>query len=241
MRGIFFLLILLLISCSQSYNKAPVVELRWRPVNSNQFIHHVKRGETLYAIAFRYDRDVKRLADYNHLRPPYSLRVGQVIRLYSSPRHSTYYVKSRKVHRLPIAKQPVIVSAKHRAKPVVKSYGTWIWPLKGTVVTHFNPEQGKKGIDIAGNKGEKVHAAAAGTVAYSGSGLSGYGNLIIIKHDKQYLTAYSNNLRNLVKEGQQIKAGQIIAEIGIVDRKFWGVHFEIRLAGQPINPLNYLH
>ncbi|MDP1603334.1 MAG: peptidoglycan DD-metalloendopeptidase family protein [Legionella sp.] len=107
-------------------------------------------------------------------------------------------------------------------------------------MANFFPEQGKKGIDIAGKKGDIVRAASGGMVAYSGNGLSGYGNLIIIKHDGQFLTAYGNNLRNRVREGQKVKAGQIIAEMGIVDRKFWGVHFEIRKAGQPVNPMSYL-
>ena len=108
------------------------------------------------------------------------------------------------------------------------------------MVATFVPQQGKKGIDIAGSKGQKIQAAAGGVVAYAGSGLSGYGNLIIIKHNNQYLTAYGNKLRNLVKEGQHIRAGQTIAEMGVVDRRYWGVHFEIRKAGIPVNPLSYL-
>lgn len=112
--------------------------------------------------------------------------------------------------------------------------------MNGRVATRFIPQQGKKGIDIAGRKGEKIRAASSGVVAYAGNGLSGYGNLIIVKHNNQFLTAYGNNLRNLVKEGQKVKAGQIIAEMGVIDRRFWGVHFEIRRAGRPVNPLNYL-
>jgi lipoprotein NlpD len=116
----------------------------------------------------------------------------------------------------------------------------WLWPAEGRVATSFVPQQGKKGIDIAGHKGQKIRAAGDGTVAYAGNGLSGYGNLIIIKHDNQYLTAYGNNLRNLVKEGQRIHYGQTIADMGIVDRRFWGVHFEMRRAGKPVNPMDYL-
>ena len=119
-------------------------------------------------------------------------------------------------------------------------YQSWLWPVNGRVATQFIPQQGKKGIDIAGMKGEKIRASSGGVVAYAGSGLSGYGNLIIIKHNNQFLTAYGNNLRNMVHEGQQVKAGQVIAEMGVVDRRFWGVHFEIRRAGKPVNPLNYL-
>ena len=108
------------------------------------------------------------------------------------------------------------------------------------MVTGFIPAQGKKGINIACRKEDKVRAASSGVVAYAGSGLAGYGNLIIIKHNNEYLTAYGNNARNLVSEGQRVNSGQIIAVAGMVDHKYWGVHFEIRKAGKPVNPLIYL-
>ena len=120
------------------------------------------------------------------------------------------------------------------------SLSGWLWPVRGRVVTSFIPDQGKKGINIASKKGEKVHAASGGIVAYAGSGLSGYGNLIIIKHNNEYLTAYGNNVRNIVAEGQHVKTGQVIAEVGVMDHQYWGVHFEIRKRGIPVNPLNYL-
>lgn len=126
------------------------------------------------------------------------------------------------------------------ANRFARSPSGWLWPVSGRVVTSFVPEQGKKGINIASRKGEKVIAAAAGVVAYAGSGLAGYGNLIIIKHNYGYLTAYGNNSKIMVSEGQHVKAGQIIAEVGVVDRKYTGVHFEIRKSGIPVNPLNYL-
>jgi lipoprotein NlpD len=86
-----------------------------------------------------------------------------------------------------------------------------------------------------------ILAAASGVVAYAGHGLAGYGNLIIIKHDAQRLTAYGYNLRNVVHEGQHVLAGQKIAEMGAVDRRFWRLHFEVREAGRPVNPLRYVH
>ena len=85
-----------------------------------------------------------------------------------------------------------------------------------------------------------MHASSSGVVAYAGSGLAGYGNLIIIKHNNEFLTAYGNNARNLVREGQRVSSGQIIAEAGVIERKYYGVHFEIRKRGVPVNPLNYL-
>jgi lipoprotein NlpD len=116
----------------------------------------------------------------------------------------------------------------------------WIWPVSGRVAATFIPTQGKKGINSACKKGEKVHASSSGVVAYAGSGLAGYGNLIIIKHNNEFLTAYGNSARNLVKEGARVKAGQIIAEAGVIDHQYIGIHFEIRKAGKPVNPLNYL-
>ena len=121
-----------------------------------------------------------------------------------------------------------------------RSASGWSWPVNGHVVTTFIPDQGKKGINIACKKGEKIHAAAGGVVAYAGSGLAGYGNLIIIKHNNEYLTAYGNSARNLVSEGQKVRPGQVIAEVGVVEHKYLGVHFEIRKAGKPVNPLIYL-
>ena len=233
--------LLALCSCGSREGLAPVVELKWRAVNNHAKQHEVQRGETLYAIAFHYDQDYRQLAMANYLRSPYTLRVGQIIRLQAATipekksvtphyNHPTKYTPP--VWRPTIKHTPPEQSQQH--------YIGWSWPIRGKVVARYSPQLGKKGIDIAGSKGEKIRAASGGVVAYAGSGLSGYGNLIIIKHDNQYLTAYGNNLRNLVKEGQRIQTGQAIAEIGVVDRRYWGVHFEIRKAGQPVNPLNYL-
>jgi len=232
----------LVTACSERSDLAPVVELKWKPQSGYATTHKVQRGETLYAIAFRYDKDFRQLASYNNLRSPYDLRVGQLIQLqYPINKNQNWRFRhqgSVVQKTLPLRRaQPVNPQYSiHYAKPS----GTWLWPAKGKIVANFIPQQGKKGIDIAGSKGETVRAASAGIVAYSGNGLSGYGNLIIIKHDGQFLTAYGNNLRNRVVEGERVKAGQIIAEMGIIDRKFWGVHFEIRRAGQPVNPLGYL-
>ncbi len=232
-------LIIILAGCGARNELAPVSELKWQPFSKYQKNHTVRRGETLYAIAFRYDTDFRTLARINRVRPPYALRVGQVLSLQgiqrrSSPARAAY---SRGYSRpAPRVKQRVIYSPIRN----IRSSSGWMWPVTGRVVTTFIPHQGKKGINIACKKGEKVHAAAGGVVAYAGSGLAGYGNLIIIKHNNEYLTAYGNNARNLVSEGQRVKVGQLIAEAGVIDRKYWGVHFEIRKRGIPVNPLNYL-
>lgn len=228
-------LMLGLTACFEREGLAPVSELNWRSANTNARKHVVMRGETLYAIAFRYDTDYRDLALINNLQTPYLLRVGQVIQLQPSVPRYTRPQRHNPITPRYTRPQP------YRPAPVAWRYsGHWLWPAHGRVVANFVPQQGKKGLDIAGRKGDKIYAAANGHVAYAGSGLAGYGNLIIIKHDNQFLTAYGNNTRNLVKEGQLVKAGQVIAEMGVVDRRFWGVHFEIRQAGKPVNPLNYL-
>ena len=239
------LIVILLAGCEQRTDLAPVVESKWRQQGHHQSRHIVSRGETLFAVAFRYDTDFRRLAAYNHIRSPYSIRVGQVLNLPHSGyirSHALPYKSSasRSIARHPSVKTPYKPQS-HKVWPVsFKRYGSWMWPAKGHIAANFVPQEGKKGIDIAGRKGEQIRASAKGVVAYAGNGLSGYGNLIIIKHEGQFLTAYGNNLHNRVKEGQFVKAGQVIADMGVIDRKYWGVHFEIRKSGQPVNPMNYL-
>ncbi|KTC65174.1 lipoprotein NlpD (plasmid) [Legionella adelaidensis] len=225
-------------SCSEREDLAPVEELtHWKAVGLNHKTHRVSAGETLFAIAFRYDQDYHQLAALNNISPPYTVRVGQVIRLRPA---ATYVPPRYKPTPQRNYSRPRFTPKYNYPETSFKGNGRWMWPAQGRVVSNFYPAQGKKGIDIAGQKGDKIRSSASGIVAYAGNGIAGYGNLIIIKHDNRYLTAYGNNARLLVKEGQKIKAGQIIAEMGIVDRKYWGVHFEIRNAGQPVNPLNYL-
>lgn len=242
-KSCLLILIALLASCTRQ-NLAPVVELKWRPPNPYSSIHKVMRGETLYAIAFRYDLDYRQLAELNHLHSPYALRVGQVLKVKPGRNDS---LKNNRL--LTPSRSPIPYSFAHRRSHSIpaKNWSAasmrgqkWLWPIDGRVTARFAPQQGKKGIDIAGRKAERIRAAASGVIAYSGSGLAGYGNLIIIKHNEQYLTAYGNNSKNIVKEGQKVKAGQIIAEIGVIDRHYWGVHFEIRKDGKPVNPLDYL-
>lgn len=117
----------------------------------------------------------------------------------------------------------------------------WHWPVKGKIVSRFSTlEHGNKGVDIAGQDGSRINAAADGLVVYAGSALRGYGNLIIIKHNDDYLSAYAHNKRILVAERQQIKAGQQIAEMGSTDATDSRLHFEIRFRGKSVDPLRYL-
>ncbi|NMF90527.1 peptidoglycan DD-metalloendopeptidase family protein [Aromatoleum petrolei] len=116
---------------------------------------------------------------------------------------------------------------------------SWLWPASGQVIETFD-ESTNKGVDIAGKAGDPVVASAGGKVVYSGSGLRGYGKLVIIKHDANYLTAYAHNQQLLVKEGDSVSKGQKIAELGSTDTDRPKVHFEIRKQGRPVDPLKYL-
>ena len=118
--------------------------------------------------------------------------------------------------------------------------GRWEWPTRGKVVRGFTGDVSSKGLDIAGDAGQIVVAAAGGKVVYSGSALKGYGELVIIKHDEQYLSAYGYNRRRLVEEGQQVLAGQPIAEVGEGPEQRPLLHFEIRDRGRPVDPLPLL-
>ena len=216
-----------LLGCGHRQFLAPIYDARGHRVHGwHPAYYRVVRGDTLYSIAFRYDEDYRRLAALNGMKAPYMVRVGQVIRLQAIQ-------KPKRVQRSP--KKTLQTN-----RPVTHYWGAkWIRPAPGRVVSGFAPSQGRKGIDIAGQKGQAVRAAASGVVAYAGHGIAGFGNLIIIKHDHQYLSAYGYNARNIVREGAKIKAGQVIAYMGMVDRRYWGVHFEIRRQGAPVNPLNY--
>ncbi|GGL94813.1 peptidoglycan-binding protein LysM [Pseudomonas asuensis] len=124
---------------------------------------------------------------------------------------------------------------------VPQSSAGWAWPAKGTLISRYSSNGSlNKGIDIAGDLGQPVLAASGGTVVYAGSGLRGYGELIIIKHNETYVSAYGHNRRLLVREGQQVKVGQTIAEMGSTGTDRVKLHFEIRRQGKPVDPLQYL-
>ena len=183
------MVVLILCSCGQRDGLAPVVELKWHELNSHARQHVVERGETLYAIAFRYDQDYRQLALANRLSSPYTLRVGQKIRLrpFSEPVNFAAHRHQKPIQYI----KPQWPTRVLPIQPPLHQYSSgWLWPVHGRIAANFVPQQGKKGIDIAGKKGEKIHASRGGVVAYAGNGLCGYGNLIIIKHDNQFLTAY---------------------------------------------------
>lgn len=127
-----------------------------------------------------------------------------------------------------------------RPMPQGSSVLRWQWPTSGEVIKTYNPGAGSKGIDITGQLGQPVQAVAGGKVVYSGSALKGYGELIIVKHDETYLSAYGHNRRRLVKEGDEVRAGQTIAELGVGPEQKPILHFEIRENGKPVDPLLFL-
>jgi lipoprotein NlpD len=142
----------------------------------------------------------------------------------------------------PDATVPAAVPAQpvQPAQPAVADTGSWIWPTQGKVVTRFSESASLKGIDIVGGIGQPVVAASAGRVVYVGSGLRGYGKLVIIKHNDTYLTVYAHNRAIVVKQGEQVRQGQKIAEMGNTDADQVKLHFEIRKNGRPVDPLQYL-
>ena len=219
--------ILCLNGCS-SDRPAPVAELRPQyAMNKPQATYVVRPGDTLYAIAFLFDENYEQLAAANHIAYPYSLRTGQVIRL---------------VGRQQATNRPVMhhISKIIRQVPA-RSRGPWRWPSQGRVAQANSMSAiDQKGISILGQPNQPIYASANGVVAYAGDGLPGYGNLILVKHNGDYLTAYAFNAKNLVREGQTVSAGQQIATMGRLDSGQWGVHFEIRYRGNAVNPMRFL-
>jgi lipoprotein NlpD len=128
-----------------------------------------------------------------------------------------------------------------RPDPVPEGKGlAWTWPASGTLLRGFDENSASKGLDIGGSRGRPVQAAAAGRVVYRGSGLRGYGQLIIIKHNEEFLSAYAHNDRIYIKEGDTVKRGQNIAAMGDTGSDEVMLHFEIRRNGKPVDPLKYL-
>lgn len=225
--------------CSSSKNYAPVRSYQQKSLNKAKY-YVAEQGDTLYSIGFRSGEGYRRLADWNKISPPYLLKTGQRIKLFQPKQKLRKGAGvSSKVHKSKEKKQDTkhtrTISNKHNM--LLKS--SWQWPLTGRVLKRFS-KKSNSGIDIAGRIGQKVRSAASGRVVYSGSGLAGYGNLLIIKHNSLYLSAYANNSLLLVKEGQTVKKGQVIAKVGRVGGQQVSLHFEIRKNGKPVNPLRYL-
>jgi lipoprotein NlpD len=196
--------------------------------------HVVQPGETLYSIATNRQLDYKELARWNGIDDSYFITPGQRLRL--TPPGGSNGKNLPAPYAAPGDESQARVTA--LAKPMPSEFA-WHWPVQGKMLQSF-AATGSKGIDIQGELGQVIHAAAAGHVVYSGSGLLGYGQLIIIKHNKDFLSAYAYNRRLYVKEGDEVAAGQAIAEMGMGTTGVPTLHFEIRIAGKPVDPTLYL-
>lgn len=253
-------IILLLAACStQSF--APATD-KSQIIANRPKTHIVIPGDTLFSIAWRYGLKYEVLAKHNRISPPYIIRPSQVIRLdvagaatsgvgmqgrkqpnsagqssYSNPRRPVTPSKNQPVRQ----ENKTGVVAGKADKKQVWSAPQWRWPGKGILLSSFQGTNAlNKGIDLGGKLGEPVFAAANGQVVYSGSGLRGYGKLLIVKHNETFLSAYAHNDRLLVKEGDLVKAGQRIADMGSSGTDRVKLHFEIRRDGTPVDPLKFL-
>ena len=264
--------ILLLAGCSSRQAPAPVVTvqssipLKDRVKNNISSTEYtVKKGETLYSIAWRANSDVNVIARLNKISSPYYIYPGQKLILTAKTakaskdkRYVKYSTKSSKKIANNDMKKPVAPTKKQeygetasgqkvsenpnlKATTFSQKIRKWQWPANGKLIATFSTAaQGNKGIDIAGHRGDKVKATADGKVVYAGNALRGYGKLIIVKHNDDYLSAYAHNDQILVKEQQTVKSGQTIAKMGDTDTQRVMLHFEVRFRGKSVNPMKYL-
>ncbi len=229
-----------------------------RNVSANDYL--VQRGDTLYSIAWQHALEVEDLARLNRLRAPYTIYPGQRLQVRpggqgpkaeplarAAPLKATPLPKpvpapprpAQPVNTPVPAAAPTPASARIADSPAFD--GQWQWPTRGKLLHGYQENtNGKKGIDISGHHGQPVKAAAGGKVVYVGSGLVGYGRLIIIKHNESLLSAYGHNSKLLVAEGDHVRAGQLIANMGSSGTSRTVLYFEIRKDGKPVNPMQYL-
>jgi len=231
--------------------------------------YYVRQGDTLYAIAFGYDADPQEVAKWNGISSPYVIYPGQKLWLSAPPAGSRSSGSTSRV-QISTVKTPGQATTKMVSGPITSTQTksspaptagrtlkttspvkapvsntadpkSWKWPTRGRVLRSFVAgDPARNGLDIVGKAGQSIAASSGGQVVYSGNGLIGYGELIIIKHSEKMLSAYAHNKVRLVKEGEQVLAGQKIAEMGRNAGNEQLLHFEIRAHGKPVNPLTYL-
>jgi len=243
--------LLVLSACqSESNYRAPVSEIGQPAVSSARTTvnlgsgpsHRVNEGETLYAIAWMYDLNFRALAQANNIAEPYVIFPGQELSLdveqvASASAQSGVSAQSGSTTRVnPNSTGNAQSRPAGNTSPLLR----WVWPANGRVIGNFSSSDTAKGIDIAGSAGDPVYAAEAGEVVYAGNALLRYGELIIIKHNEQFLSAYAHNNALYVSEGDRVTRGQEIAGLGSTGIDQEMLHFEIRLAGQPVDPVAYL-
>lgn len=227
---------LFLVTACSGPSTIPVVE-RVQPPSEKINHHYVSEGETLFAIAWRYNINVDHLALHNNINDPLTLQNGQILDLNIAQYN---YKKNSKVNSS--KKDGYRKHSDLASKQSIPS-GVWAWPVKGELLTPFSyntlskGNSGHKGVDISAKTGDPVYAANSGIVVYAGQGLPAYGKLLIIEHSNGYLSAYAHNSKLLVREGQKVKRKQKIANAGRTGTQYSHLHFEIRKRGQPVNPL----
>jgi len=235
-----------LTGCATS--RAPV-EYRVMPNSTPPARYFVVAGDTLFKIAWRYGMDYKELAKFNNIAAPYTIFPGQKLVFkasYQGPSQNSSAVTKAPVKTNTTTSSASTNSTKATAavrtpsastpdKPLPTFNGRWRWPSEGKVVRSYSGTV-HKGIDIGGDRGDPVLAVASGRVVYAGTGIAGYGLLLIVKHDDTYLSAYGHNNSIDVAEGQDVAAGQLIARKGDSGTDSVKLHFEIRKNGKPIDP-----
>lgn len=220
--------------------------------------YRVRKGDTLHAIAFNFGLDWRDIAAWNNIRSPYVIYPDQELKLSGSRRaasKSSTAKTASSADRSPVPvskapssspppapsrKSPTSVGSETKSSSTADP-GAWRWPTEGRLISTFKAnDPARNGIEIGGKEGQAVKATAGGEVVYSGNGLIGYGELIIIKHSERLLSAYAHNRKRLVAEGDNVRSGERIADMGRNDRNQAVLHFEIRLNGSPRDPLTYL-
>lgn len=255
-RTMLFLLVfpLFLFNGCSDNQLAPVVNAWYRSLPDANF-YIVRKNDTIYSIAWAFGLDYRALAEANHLTSPYALSPGQRLAMTTVPaRHAmnpavmrenvtSVFVRQPKTHYF---SRKTVVSEKvashvEKTEHSISFLSHWQRPVRGRVIQGFSRDpSGHLGMTFAGKLGSPVCAAASGTVVYSGDGVRGYGNLIIIKHNDSYLSAYAFNQRNLVSVGEHVRVGNLIARMGQNDAGRTLLYFEIRRDGLPVNPVRYL-
>ena len=198
----------------------------------------VQAGDNVFRIAKNYGRTLSEVARWNGLYDPYIIEIGDVLRVL--PPEGGAFATSRPVPPVGSPRTGTESSSMPVVAPVTDDSAiSWGWPASGPIAQGFDSAN-NKGIDIAGKAGDPVVAAADGSVVYSGNALRGYGNLVILKHNSTFVTAYAHNQNLLVKDGQTVKRGQRIAEMGQSEADRVKLHFEIRKSSTPVDPMRYL-
>ena len=237
---LIFLIItpLFLTGCIDDDHVAPVVN-GWYQKKAASDFYIVQDSDTIYSIAFAFGLDYRALAKVNNLMPPYPLTPGQRLIMTTEPPSETQ--KNLQPTTARPAAPVVVLNNSSAPEAAYTPVAAWVWPTKGELIQNFSTNlEGHPGVSIAGKVGQRIRAAANGIVVYSGDGVRGYGNLIIIKHNQTYLSAYAFNQQNLVTTGDRVQIGQVIARMGQNDAGRSLLYFEIRRNGVPVNPLKFL-